>query len=127
MRKIAVPVNGENVHAHFGGAPFFKFYSIEDDKIVNTELVVPPNHEPGVLPRWMQENGVTDLILVGIGARAVNILQQLNIQVAKGVGEENADEVVKKYIAGTLDASGENCKHDDGDHSNRPNYGSNKK
>lgn len=29
MKKIAVPVKGTNVSAHFGHAPQFKIYSVE--------------------------------------------------------------------------------------------------
>ncbi len=113
MRKIAIPLNGEKLHAHFGGAGVFKFYIVEDNKIVNTENAIPPPHEPGVIPKWVAEMGATDIILGGIGQRAVTIFEQFNIKVVKGAGEENADQLVEQYLSGTLEASGENCTNRD--------------
>ncbi len=110
MRKIALPVNGEMLHGHFGGAGQFKFYHVEDGNVVGSELQVPPPHSPGAIPRWIIEQGVTDLIVCGIGQKAVAILEQHNVKVAKGAPVKNADEIVEEYLKGTLDASGEECK-----------------
>ena len=112
MKKTAIPVNGEILHAHFGGAGAFKFYFIENNKVVKTQMAVPPAHEPGVIPKWVAEMEVTDIILGGIGQRAVSIFEHFNINVIKGAIEENADLIIEKYLAGSLVASGENCNHD---------------
>ena len=116
MRKIGIPVDGKNLHGHFGGASMFKFYFIEDNKVVDTEKLVPPPHHPGVIPRWIADQGVTDVILGGVGQKAVAILEHFNIKVTKGVGEYEADKVIEDYLAGTLEASEENCNHDHHQH-----------
>jgi len=116
MRKIAIPVNGENLHGHFGGAGMFKFYMVEDNKVVNVEMLQPPPHEPGVIPKWVAEMGATEILLGGIGQRAVAIFDHFKIKVVKGAAEENADLIVEKYLADTLESTGENCNHDDHDH-----------
>ncbi|MCK4922058.1 MAG: ATPase, partial [Bacteroidales bacterium] len=66
MRKIAIPINGDNLHGHFGGAGMFKFYIVENNKVVNVEILPPPPHEPGVIPKWVAEMGATEIILGGI-------------------------------------------------------------
>ena len=118
MRKIAIPVNGDILHAHFGGAGAFKIYIVEDNKVVEIQMATPPAHEPGVIPKWVAEIGVTDIILGGIGQRAVTIFEHFNINVVKGAAEESADLIIEKYLSGSLLASGENCNHDHdhGDH-----------
>lgn len=112
MRKIAIPVNGEVLHGHFGGAGMFRFYAVNNDKVVNVESITPPPHEPGVIPRWVAEMGASEIILGGIGQKAVSILEHKNIKVIKGAAEENADSIIEKYLAGKLETSEENCNHD---------------
>jgi predicted Fe-Mo cluster-binding NifX family protein len=122
MKKIALPLEGEMIHGHFGGAKLFKFYTVEDKNIVDTELKVPPPHTPGAIPRWIAENEVTDLIICGIGQKAVSILEHHNVKVMKGVAVKKADELVKDYLEGVLETSNENCGghghhgHHDHDH-----------
>jgi predicted Fe-Mo cluster-binding NifX family protein len=109
MKKIAIPVDGDKLHGHFGAARNFKFYFVENDKVVDTESLTPPPHTPGSIPKWIVDNKVTDVILGGVGQKAVAILEQFNIKVAKGAPVKKADTLVKEYIAGTLDTTGEDC------------------
>ena len=57
MKKIAVPVQGTNVSAHFGHAPQFKIFSVEDKNIVGEDVLENPGHQPGLLPRLLNEAG----------------------------------------------------------------------
>jgi len=47
MKKIAVPVQGNNVSTHFGYAPHFKMFSVEDNSITKEEVLENPGHQPG--------------------------------------------------------------------------------
>ena len=50
-RKIAVPVDESGVlDGHFGHCKFFELFTIEGKNILVNEKVVPPPHEPGLLP-----------------------------------------------------------------------------
>ena len=50
------------------------FNSIEN-QIISHKKLIPPPHEPGILPKWIAQNGVTDVIVGGVGDRAIKILQ----------------------------------------------------
>lgn len=115
MKKIAIPLDGDMLHDHFGAARNFKFYFVENDKIVDTHIMTPPPHTPGSIPKWIVDNEVTDVILGGVGQKAVSILKRFNIKVAKGAPIKKADMLVKEYIEGTLETSDENC-HEHGHH-----------
>lgn len=115
MKKIAIPIDGDKLDSHFGGARNFKFYFINNDKIVDTRTQVPPPHSPGAIPKWIVENNVTDVILGGVGQKAVSILEHFNINVAKGAPVKKADTLVIEYLAGKLETSDEEC-HDHGHH-----------
>jgi len=55
--KAAVPLAGGVLTNHFGHCEEFAVVHVLDGQICNTELHVPPPHEPGVLPRWLGTMG----------------------------------------------------------------------
>ncbi len=111
-RKIAVPtdINGM-LENHFGQCSFFEIFETNGKQIISEEKVVPPPHEPGSLPLWLANNGVTDVLAGGIGERASNILTQKNINVFKGSPDFPAKELVENFICGTLEFNPADCDH----------------
>ncbi len=100
--KIAIPVENGALCTHFGHAPQFAFVNVEDGKVASTSVEVPPPHEPGVLPRWLHEKGVTHLLCGGIGGGAVNILQDAGIQVVAGLQAGDPAVLVEDFLAGKI-------------------------
>ncbi len=108
--KIAIPVENGMLCSHFGHAPQFAIVEIEGSDIKASSIETPPPHEPGVLPRWLKEMGVDHVICGGIGARAVELLNQAGIEVSAGVGSDDPAKVVEAFIRGELQgASGPTC------------------
>jgi len=71
IRKIAIPINeNEMLEGHFGQTRKFAIYQVENDKITAKEMLTPPPHAPGVLPKWINENGITELLASTMGERA---------------------------------------------------------
>jgi len=64
--KIAIPTVGGHLCPHFGHCEQFAMIEADTQKkeILNIDLLTPPPHEPGVLPRWLSEQG-TDVIITG--------------------------------------------------------------
>jgi len=111
--KIAIPSAGGRVSAHFGRAERFVLLDVDPEgrRIVRMEEKVPPEHEPGVLPRWLEEMGVKVVITGGIGMMARRLLEEAGIRVVAGVPEEEPEKLVMEYLAGKLrDAEG-GCSH----------------
>ncbi len=115
MEKIAVPVQGANVSAHFGHAPQFKIFSVEDKNIVDEDVLENPGHQPGLLPRLLNEAGADLIIASGMGQKAIAIFEKNNIKVVCGAAGE-AKAAVTDYLKGELNASDNNCSHGDHDH-----------
>ncbi len=106
--KIAVPLEGDLVAEHFGHAPLFAIYEITPSGL-QKEVLTPPPHEPGVIPRWLSGLGV-DCILCGMmGMRAVAYFEEYGIKVVSGVPKAPSDEVVKEFLAGRLKVSPRFC------------------
>ena len=111
--RYAVPVTDGKVSAHFGHCQYFALIDADEAKgiILNQEIVPSPGHQPGFLPTWLAEEGVSVVIAHGMGSMAQSLFQENRIQVVIGTIEEDAEKAVLDYIRGKL-ATGDNiCDH----------------
>ena len=111
--KYAVPVNGDVVSAHFGHCEQFALIEVDEAKkqILKKELVNSPGHEPGVLPQWLAEKGVSLVIAGGMGSRAQSLFQQNKIGVITGIMESDPEKAVLSYLNGILATGANTCDH----------------
>ena len=111
--RYAVPVTDGKLAAHFGHCQHFAIIDVDETvkAIVKKELLAAPEHEPGLLPRWLAEQGVTAVLAGGMGMRAQAIFSENRILVVVGAQGNDPEQVVLDYLRGTL-AIGENvCDH----------------
>ncbi|NMB51362.1 MAG: ATPase, partial [Bacteroidales bacterium] len=80
-KKIAIPLEEGILCSHFGHCQQFAIIDAEGKEITFETLVTPPPHEPGLLPGWLAEKGVTDVIAGGMGQRAINLFNERKINV----------------------------------------------
>lgn len=110
--KIAIPVAQGNICMHFGHCE--KFYIADTDetgKILDSELVTPPEHEPGVLPKWLGEKKVNIIIAGGMGSRAQTLFNDNGIEVITGVTAGKPEEIITRYYNNTLEKGANCCDH----------------
>ena len=111
--KIAIPTANGLLNAHFGHCQAFALLDVDKSasKILNRTEVPAPHHEPGVLPRFLAEQGVNLIIAGGMGMQAQNLFAANKIEVIVGAPCLSPEKLVSAYLAGTL-ASGTNvCDH----------------
>ncbi len=109
--KIAIPTAGGILCLHFGHCEKFAIVEAVDGTIAGINWVVPPPHEPGILPKFLKENGAELIIAGGMGWRAQQFFRDFGIDVMTGAPSLDPGEVVRQYLAGTL-AIGDNlCDH----------------
>ncbi len=109
--KFAIPLAEGKLTAHFGHCQEFALVDVEDNEIKNKETLVPPPHEPGVLPKWLREQGTNVIIAGGMGGRALDLFAQNNIAVIVGASTLTPEELVKQYLDNTLQTGGNVCDH----------------
>lgn len=109
--KFAIPIADGKLTAHFGHCKEFAMVEVENQKILSTEMLDPPPHEPGVLPRWVKEQGATIVIAGGMGQRAIQLFQQTGVEVLVGAPVEEPENLVKSYLNQTLVTGGNVCDH----------------
>ncbi|HDR15603.1 MAG TPA: chromosome partitioning protein ParA [Desulfobacteraceae bacterium] len=108
---IALPISEEKLSAHFGHPDYFAFITTDDGKIVGRDNKTSPPHEPGLLPRWLYEQGATVVIAGGMGERAQTLLRQNGIEVIVGAPVDNPETLVKQYLSGSLSDGANTCDH----------------
>ena len=111
--RYAVPVSGGMVSAHFGHCEHFALIDVDEQRkeIVGKELIPSPGHEPGLLPKWLADEGVSVVIASGMGSRAQSLFQQNRIQVIIGALDSDPERAVLNYLDGTLDTGDNICDH----------------
>lgn len=109
--KFAIPLAEGVLCTHFGHCKQFAIVRTEEGQIKSKEFVIPPPHEPGVLPRWLQELGVDVVIAGGMGQRAQDHFNQKGIRVVVGVSSDTPKSVIQNYLEGTLVAGANLCDH----------------
>ncbi|MDP8231504.1 MAG: NifB/NifX family molybdenum-iron cluster-binding protein [Candidatus Zophobacter franzmannii] len=110
-KKIAIPTTSNALSAHFGHCEKFAIYNVEDNKIVSTEMIAPPPHEPGSHPKFLRELGCEVIIGGGMGSRAQGLFADNNIEVFIGVPDQSLEELVQTYINGQMVSGGNLCDH----------------
>ena len=111
--KIAIPLVEGKLSAHFGHCEKFAVVDVDPESktIRSQDLLAPPAHEPGVLPAWLAEQGVSVIIAGGMGQRAQGLFTQQNIEVVVGAPAEMPEALVSNYLAGTLQVGDNICDH----------------
>ena len=109
--KFAIPLAEGKLTAHFGHCQDFAIVEVENNEIKNTEILVPPPHEPGVLPKWLHEMGTNVIIAGGMGNMAINMFAQNDIQVMTGAPSLTPEELVKQYLGSALTTGDNLCDH----------------
>ena len=68
--RIAIPMASGKLALHFGHCEQFALIDVDPatKQILNQDFVAAPDHQPGLLPRWLREKGVNVVISGGIGS-----------------------------------------------------------
>ncbi|MBU1076303.1 MAG: NifB/NifX family molybdenum-iron cluster-binding protein [Spirochaetes bacterium] len=107
--KIAISTDGEYVSAHFGRCPSFTIIQVEEGKLVKKEELENPGHEPGFLPRFLNEQGVECILAGGMGPKAQELFSSFNIKTMMGI-EGRIDDVINGLINNTIKGGESLCQ-----------------
>ena len=110
-RRIAIPSSKGLLDEHFGHCKEFAIIDIEEETIVANGNVDAPPHQPGLLPPWLAEQGVTDVIAGGMGQRAIRIFNQHGVNVFVGAPKMSPLELVDGFIKDALTFNANYCDH----------------
>lgn len=109
--KFAVPTTGGRLCQHFGHCEAFAIMDAEDGRVVSETYIDAPEHEPGLLPKWLAEKGVQRIIAGGMGSRAKELFAERGIEVITGAQAEDPREAVELFLKGSLETGENTCDH----------------
>jgi Mrp family chromosome partitioning ATPase/predicted Fe-Mo cluster-binding NifX family protein len=110
-KLLILPVSNGKLSSHFGHCKQFAFFEIQNGKIAKTELLIPPVHEPGVFPQWLNERGADIVIAAAMGERAQQLLEEKGIDVIIGAPMDSPESLINQYLSGTLVTGANICDH----------------
>jgi len=106
---IAISVDGNEVSMHFGRCEKYILYEIKNKEIISKKEITNPGHRPFFLPKFLADKNVDVLITGGIGPRAINTFNELNIKVISEV-KGKVEIVIKDYLEGKITEQLKPCK-----------------
>ena len=111
--RIAIPIVDERLSMHFGHCEKFAIVDVDSEakSVLDTRYLVPPAHEPGVLPRWLREQGANLIIAGGMGSRAQGLFAEAGIDVVVGAPQGEPESLVRAYLNETLPTGLNVCDH----------------
>ena len=112
-KNIAIPMENGILCSHFGHCEYFALVNIENNEIAGVQEIVPPEHQPGVYPRWIAGLNATDVIAGGMGQKAINLFLAEEINVFTGAPLRSAKEIVEDFLADKPTLGANYCNHDD--------------
>ena len=102
VMKFAVPVDHGKLSEKFGQAAQFAILEVRDGSVGARQLLPTPPHEPGGIPEWLDDLGVTHVIAGSLGEKAQKLLTHKGMEVIAGAPLEAPEELVAKYLQKTL-------------------------
>ena len=108
---FAIPLENGRLCSHFGHCQQFALINVDGKSINGNQLVTPPPHEPGLLPGWLAERGVTNIMAGGMGQKALDLFEQNGISVNYGAQSKTPNELVQDWLNDSLQLSGNSCDH----------------
>lgn len=83
----------------------FLLFTVRDGQIVEEKQATPPDFRPGLLPDWLDRQGVTHLIAAGLGDNARKLFQRKGITVIAAASGSPLAEVVHQASATPVPAA----------------------
>ncbi len=109
--RIAIPLSGGSFAAHFGGCDEFVLIDVEKEfnQILGSSSYPAPEHTPGAFPMWLAKMNVNLIICGGVGHKAKLLFKKNNIDLMMCDTYLEPQEIVKKYLEGTLQTVDRSC------------------
>jgi predicted Fe-Mo cluster-binding NifX family protein len=110
-KRIAIPLEDGLLCPHFGHCRQFAIVDVTNHTIEKIGHITPPEHQPGLYPRWIAGLGVTDVIAGGMGQHAIDLFNQHDINVFVGAPIKSPADLVSDFLSDRLSLQANYCDH----------------
>lgn len=124
MRRIAIASDDPRgldsvVSYHFGRCPYYIVVEVDDKgqvgKITSYENRGAGTHQVGDMPSFIKSLGADVIVAGGMGPRAIDFFQQLNIQPITGASG-TVRRVIEQLLNSEMETEAEPCDHSETEH-----------
>lgn len=116
--KIAIPMANGVFSEHFGGAKAFLIF--EGDRktfrLGDPDISTAPEHQPGSLPKWLEQQKVDAVVVSAIGERALILLADAGIEAFLADGDLQPSALASACLLGKLSRANQENSRCDGHH-----------
>lgn len=126
LLKIAIPMANGEFCEHFGGAKEFIILegAPEQGQVTTSQRLAAPEHQPGVLPRWLATQQIDVVVVSAIGERALIMLAEAGIETRLAAEGMGPSELAVACLQGKLPrVNGENSRCKGGHHDHEHEHG----
>ncbi|WP_348825703.1 NifB/NifX family molybdenum-iron cluster-binding protein [Flavobacterium aestuarii] len=113
MLKTAVPASGNVVDNHFEHCNIYTVFTIDKNKKIEKTEILPSPQGCGCksnIGTILEEKGVSVILGGNMGAGALNVLKNHEIEVYRGCSGHIL-QLVENFLQGKITDSGEGCHH----------------
>jgi len=118
--RIAIAAQDEHgldglVAHHFGRCPFYALVDVKGHAVVDVNVLANPyfnKHQPGRVPYFIQQQGAQVMVAGGMGRRAIDLFDQMNIDAYSGAAG-TVRRAVEMVVGGQL-TQATPCREDSG-------------
>ncbi|HPR59378.1 MAG TPA: NifB/NifX family molybdenum-iron cluster-binding protein, partial [Prolixibacteraceae bacterium] len=86
-------------------------FDINNKEVIGESTIDAPPHEPGLLPKFLSEKGVTDIVAGGMGHKAITLFHENGVNVFVGAPQLSARNLVDGFLNNTIRFNANYCDH----------------
>lgn len=104
MRRVAIPIVDNKLSEYFGGCNFYEIFEIEDGEVRKSSVEVPAVDAVDELPQWLEQRGITDVIVYKIKREIISLFASKKINLFVGIHRDTPEQLIGDYLNGHLES-----------------------
>ncbi|HPF51276.1 MAG TPA: NifB/NifX family molybdenum-iron cluster-binding protein [Draconibacterium sp.] len=104
MKRVAIPIVDDKLSENFGGCNFYEIFEIEDGQVNKSSVEVPTVEAVDELPLWLQQRGITDVIVYRIKKEIISLFASRKINLFVGIHRDTPEKLIEDYLQGKLES-----------------------
>lgn len=104
MRRVAIPIADNKLSEYFGGCNFYEVFEIEDEEVRKSSVEVPTVETIDELPQWLEQRGITDVIVFKIKKEIISLFASQKINLFVGIHQDTPENLINDYLTGNLES-----------------------
>ena len=104
MRRVAIPIVDNKLSEFFGGCNFYEVFEIDDGQVRKSSVEVPTVDTVDELPKWLEQRGITDVIVYKIKKEIMSLFASRKINLFVGIHQDTPENLITHYLEGNLES-----------------------